>query len=103
MFSRSEGRMRRGLIGLAGILLVGSVRAQAPAGSPAVTIRSNVRLVQIDVIARDKHGNPVSGLDEKDFTLLDDGVPQKISRISVERGAEDSGTGQAMADQEPGP
>jgi VWFA-related protein len=75
------------------LLLVSCLRAQAPADSPSVTIRSNVRLVQIDVIARDKHGNPVSGLEAKDFTLLDDGVPQKVTRISVERGSAESDTG----------
>src|SRR6478752_7352448 len=71
------------------LLLVGCLRAQTPADSPSVTIRSNVRLVQIDVIAKDKHGNPVSGLEEKDFTVLDDGKPQKIRRISVDHGVED--------------
>jgi VWFA-related protein len=69
------------------LLLVLCLRAQNPADAPSVTIRSSVRLVQIDVIAKDKHGNPVSDLEPKDFTLLDDGVPQKIARISVERGS----------------
>ena len=68
------------------MLLVSPFHAQTAPDSPSVTIRSNVRLVQIDVIARDKHGEPVPGLEAKDFTLLDDGVPQKIRRISVEHG-----------------
>jgi len=75
------------------LLLVSCLRAQNPADSPSVTIRSNVRLVQIDVIAKDKRGNPVSGLEAKDFTLLDDGVAQKVTRISVERSASESDSG----------
>jgi len=75
------------------LLLVSCLRAQNPADSPSVTIRSNVRLVQVDVIATDKRGNSVSGLEAKDFTLLDDGVPQKVTRISVERGASESDSG----------
>jgi VWFA-related protein len=42
------------------------------------------------VIAKDKHGNPVSGLEAKDFTLMDDGAPQKISRVTVEHGKEEN-------------
>jgi len=80
------------------LLLVGCLRAQTPADSPSVTIRSNVRLVQIDVIAKDKHGNPVSGLEAKDFTLLDDGVPQKVTRLSVERGAVESDSANTTPD-----
>jgi VWFA-related protein len=75
---------RRALTWLGALFLVASIRAQAPKDSPAVTIKSNVRLVQVDVIAKDKHGNPVTGLEAKDFILLDDGKPQKISRLSVE-------------------
>jgi len=39
--------------------------------------------VEVDVIAKDKHGDPVRGLEAKDFTLLDDGHEQKITRLSV--------------------
>ncbi|HTT24618.1 MAG TPA: VWA domain-containing protein [Candidatus Sulfotelmatobacter sp.] len=92
------GLTRRTFSWLSTLLLISSLCAQTPADSPAVTIRSNVRLVQIDVIAKDKHGNPVSGLEAKDFTLLDDGVPQKIARISVERGAGESDMGNTIAD-----
>ena len=42
-------------------------------------IRNTVRLVEVDVIAEDKHGNPVKDLDAKDFTLLDNGKVQKIT------------------------
>ncbi len=43
--------------------------------------------MQVDVIAKDKHGNPVAGLEANDFILLDDGKPQKVSHLSVEGAA----------------
>jgi len=87
---------RRALTWLGALLLVSSIRAQTPADSPTVTIKSSVRLVQVDVIAKDKHGNPIPGLEAKDFTLLDDGKPQKISHLSIER-AESSTSGEKAA------
>ena len=63
------------------LFLIGSVAApQQPA--PAPTFRARTRLVQVDVIVRDKKG-PVTGLTQDDFTLLDDGSPQRISVFSV--------------------
>lgn len=35
--------------------------------------------IQLDVIVTDKAGKPVSGLDQSDFTLLDNGQPAKIA------------------------
>jgi VWFA-related protein len=47
------------------------------------TISVSARLVQVDVIARDKNG-AVSDLTINDFVVLDRGKPQKISVFSVE-------------------
>jgi VWFA-related protein len=55
-------------------------------------------MVEVDVVAKDKHGHPVADLEPKDFTLLDDGQPQKITRISVERGTSEANVGQAATD-----
>ena len=82
------------------LFLVASIRAQAPEDSPTVTIKSSVRLVQVDVIAKDKRGNPVTGLEAKDFILLDEGKPQKISRLSVESPESPTG-GEKAAPQAP--
>ena len=43
------------------------------------TLRTNTRLVVVDVVATDSKGQPVTDLAASDFTLLEDGKPQKIS------------------------
>lgn len=59
---------------------------QTPSEPATLRIRKTVRLVEIDVIAKDKHGKPIRGLEAKDFILLDDGKVQKISRLTVQEG-----------------
>jgi VWFA-related protein len=48
------------------------------------TLRTNTRLVVVDVVAIDSKGQPVSDLKPADFTLLEDGKPQKISGFNFE-------------------
>jgi VWFA-related protein len=42
-------------------------------------IHAAVRLVQVSVVVEDKKGNPVTDLKPEDFTVLDEGKPQKIA------------------------
>ncbi len=46
------------------------------------TIRSDVRLVLLDVSVKDSKGALVSGLKQDDFTVLEDGQPQKITQFA---------------------
>ncbi len=46
---------------------------------PSITIRTDTRLVVIDVVATDKKGQPLIGLKPEDFTLEENGKKQKIS------------------------
>ena len=46
---------------------------------PSFTIRANTRLVLVDVVVRDKKGQPVTGLKAEDFTVEENGKKQKIS------------------------
>lgn len=72
----------------------GMLRAQAPGNKSAAknsrpapaTLRVTTRLVQVDVVVQDKKGQPVDGLTQDDFTLLDQGRPQSIASFSQERG-----------------
>ena len=51
---------------------------------PAAQLHVTTRLVQINVIVNDKHGNPVPGLTKEDFLLLDNKKLQSIQLFSVE-------------------
>ena len=59
------------------------------------TLRTNTRLVVVDVVATDGKGQPVPDLKASDFTLLEDGKPQKISGFNFEH----SGASLAQAAQ----
>jgi VWFA-related protein len=51
------------------------------------TLRTNTRLVLVDVVATDSKGQPVPDFKSDDFTLLEDGKPQKISGFNFEHSA----------------
>jgi VWFA-related protein len=48
------------------------------------TLRTNTRLVVVDVVATDSKGQPVTDLKAGDFTVLEDGKPQKIRGFNFE-------------------
>ena len=52
--------------------------AFAQPGANAPTIQVYSRLTVVDVIATDQQGEPVYGLNQSDFTILEDGKPQPI-------------------------
>lgn len=60
--------------------------AAAPQQRPQVpgAIRSTVVLVPVDVRVIDRDGNPVTGLTQDDFTVLENGVPQRIGHFSTQ-------------------
>ncbi len=47
-----------------------------------MTIRIDVNLIQVDVVVTDSKGRAVSDLKAEDFTILQDGKPQKITNFS---------------------
>ena len=66
-----------------------------PAPGGKATIRSTVSLVEIDVQVTNRDGKPVKGLKQEQFTLTEDGKPQKISSFEyndIEQ-VETAGTG----------
>jgi VWFA-related protein len=54
--------------------------AQPPDSSASIpTIHVTSRLVVLDVVVSDGHGRSIKGLKPSEFTLTEDGVPQKLS------------------------
>jgi VWFA-related protein len=62
------------------------VMASMVAAQPPTTFRTGTKLVQVDVVVRDKKG-PAAGLTRQDFTLLDDGKQQEIAVFAVKSAA----------------
>ena len=67
--------------------------ASAAQASPPDVVEGRIKL---DVMVTDKSGKPVSGLDLKDFTLLDNSLPAKIlSFQAIDGTVRPAGAGQA--------
>jgi Ca-activated chloride channel family protein len=49
---------------------------------PAPQFRSGVNVVEVYAAVVDQNGAPVAGLTSRDFTVLEDGVPQRISSFA---------------------
>ncbi len=80
----------------------GSARAARERAVPGgkATIRSTVSLVEIDVQVTNRDGKPMKGLTQEQFTVTEDGKPQKISTFEyndIER-VETAGKGRRSAD-----
>jgi len=87
--------MRLRLLALS-LLIAASV---FPQQQPPLVESIEVRVANIDVVVRDRAGNPVPGLTKDDFILLDDGKPQTITNFYEVRRGEDP-SAQAGADAE---
>lgn len=60
---------------------------QPPPAAPeqsGFTIKATSDLVLVNLVVRDRKGNPVRGLKRADFTVLEDGKPQRLSSFDVE-------------------
>jgi VWFA-related protein len=63
-------------------LLPAIALAQQAASGPTETnptFHTSARLVYVDVVVRDAHGNVVRGLTQEDFRLFEDGQPEKVA------------------------
>ncbi len=82
MFRRRAGSQRLPIVLCLSLLVSSPLGAQSPHGQeqvPGLTIRVTSRLVLVDVVVTDKHGQPVLGLQSADFAVTEKGKPQKIS------------------------
>jgi VWFA-related protein len=75
---RDESALKRVFL----LLLLVAVAAWGQ--EPETTIRSNTRLVEVDVVVRAK-GKPVEDLKAEDFTVLDQGKSQRVASFAVRR------------------
>src|SRR5215467_2995308 len=58
--------------------------AEKAASGRSVALRAGVTLILVPVTVMDRRGAIVNGLERKNFTVLDDKVPQKIVSFSME-------------------
>jgi len=65
---------------LPGVLLLLSTQ-QAPQPKPG--FKSDVTVVEVDVVVTDKSGRPVRGLRREDFEIFEDGSPVEIATFSA--------------------
>jgi VWFA-related protein len=88
----------RPVVSTAIVLLVSAAavaRQQQTAPQRAGSITEGVTAVLVDVVVRDRRGQPVRDLTESDFELLEDGVPQKISSFAPVAAVPATGAGSA--------
>ncbi len=71
---------------LSAVLVIAQTPAPPPQpGSDHPIASVTTRLIQLNVVAQDHHGNPVTDLTKDDFVLKDAGKEQKISVFAMER------------------
>lgn len=79
------------LISILTMLMLSSTTAQqaqtpsATRSADTLTFKASSNLVIVNVSAKDKGGMPVEGLKADDFTVLEDGKPQKVSVFEYQR------------------
>jgi len=69
-------RFAGGIILAGGLLFVAA--AQQPFPSEKPTIQTQAQTVIVDLVVTDKNGAPVRGLKPSDFTVTEDGKPQRV-------------------------
>ena len=65
-----------------GIVATAAAPQQPPPQRAAGTVKEGVTAVLVDVVVRDKRGQPVHDLTQSDFEVIEDGTPQKIGSFT---------------------
>ena len=79
--SRPLSRLLAAIAVVAAAALSGHAQQPPPERAPG-TLKEAVRAVLVDVVVRDRRGDPVRGLTASDFQILEDGVPQTIGSFT---------------------
>src|SRR5260370_13511902 len=67
----------------------GQTNTQQPTGTPTEeviegdVVRVETQLVSVPAVVTDRNGHPLSGLSAENFTLLEDGKPQRITNFAT--------------------
>lgn len=69
---------------LSSSLLLAQSSSQSDVYQSQARLKTSTRLVVVDVVATDSKGDPAVNLSADDFTILENGVPQKISNFSFQ-------------------
>ncbi|HEV7488108.1 MAG TPA: VWA domain-containing protein [Thermoanaerobaculia bacterium] len=89
-------------IRLFAVLLVVAMSVSVAAPQQPLVESIEVRVANIDVVVRDKSGNPVTGLTKDDFELYEDGTKQPITNLyEVRRNADVVATQPSRSDETP--
>jgi VWFA-related protein len=67
--------------------IVYSQAAPPVSGDSSTILKTKARLVLVDVVVTNDKGEPVPGLQKKDFEVLEDGQPQALSTFEEHHGA----------------
>lgn len=67
------------------LALTALAAAQQPPSDQRQTFRSRVTLIPVDIRVVDREGRPVTDLKREDFTIVEDGVPQRIAHFSFQQ------------------
>ena len=92
-------------LGMALVLPPALLMSQEPRkpDMPQMPIRVTTELVLVNVVARDKSGNPIRDLKQEDFTLYEDGKKQQIATFDFENvGQLEASAGPAISGAAPG-
>jgi VWFA-related protein len=83
--------MRRPILPIlvAASVLIAPLNRGLVAQQPTATFRAASSLVRVDVVVRDRDGNPVRGLTAADFVVTEDNRPQQITSFTFEEIAMD--------------
>ena len=83
--------MRRILPHVFSLVTVPGCAGQSAPQPTGLVLRSETRVVQIDVVVTDSHGQSVRGLAKEDFSVTDEGKPRVIQLFSASGTARQSG------------
>jgi VWFA-related protein len=80
------GARQISVIGVSILVLAAALAAQQQPPTPQEpqTFRSRVTVVPVDVRVVDRSGKPITDLKQEDFTIIEDGVPQKVVHFSFQ-------------------